>query len=357
MEGLLNGRYRLGDPLVHEGPGELFAAQDLLTGASCQVRVLAAQAPKGALGPLLEGRVRHPHIEAVLGSEAVLDPTRGTSTGRWLVASERVEGETLGALPDQAAALARVGLGVLAALEGLAALGLCHGGLTPSRLLLTPGGVKLLDPGLHALSGEEPRYPAPEGRRDARADLYALGACLYEHATGRVPDPRHPIPLRELRGELPPSLERAVALLLEEDPRRRAELDEVRGLLGEAAGSGALSPSRLPPTIDPSWVGRRELLGELEALATEAQTAAAAGRAARSAAPGPPTFLRLVAPAGYGKSRLLAEAGRRLCARDVVVLSGRVFEARDPAGAWRALLERAAAHGPGEQPERPDQSA
>ena len=70
MEGLLNGRYRLGDPLVHEGPGELFAAQDLLTGASCQVRVLAAQAPKGALGPLLEGRVRHPHIEAVLGSES-----------------------------------------------------------------------------------------------------------------------------------------------------------------------------------------------------------------------------------------------------------------------------------------------
>jgi TolB-like protein len=102
-----------------------------------------------------------------------------------------------------------VGLGILAALEALHERGIVHRDLKPSNVFLTPHGVKLLDFGLarpteaSPTDGDDtgsaltatgmvlgtPRYMAPEQVTgeglDARSDLFALGAILFEMLAGR----------------------------------------------------------------------------------------------------------------------------------------------------------------------------
>jgi eukaryotic-like serine/threonine-protein kinase len=126
---------------------------------------------------------------------------------------ELLEGESLtdrlarGALPmAEATALGR---GILAALQALHATGIVHRDLKPSNVFLTPHGVKLLDFGLARPLPKEltrsletgteltrpgllvgtPRYMAPEqvlGQEvDARTDLFAAAAILYEAVSGR----------------------------------------------------------------------------------------------------------------------------------------------------------------------------
>src|SRR5207249_6053659 len=99
-----------------------------------------------------------------------------------------------------------VGLGVLAALSALHARTIVHRDLKPSNVFLTPHGVKLLDFGLARPQPERslsstggltrtgivigtPRYMAPEQMTgeavDARTDLFALGAIMFEMLAGR----------------------------------------------------------------------------------------------------------------------------------------------------------------------------
>jgi eukaryotic-like serine/threonine-protein kinase len=134
-----------------------------------------------------------------------------TSEGRPFYAMELVDGETLekrldreGPLP--VAEAVRIGIGACRAIEAAHAAGLVHRDVKPGNLMLTrDGGVKLLDFGIakpeSELSAPEdgdgalvvvgtPEYMAPEqarGSADARSDVYALGAALYEVVTGALP--------------------------------------------------------------------------------------------------------------------------------------------------------------------------
>jgi non-specific serine/threonine protein kinase len=133
----------------------------------------------------------------------------GEDGGELFIAMELLEGEALAERlrrgPLSVSHAVPVGLGILAALSALHARGIVHRDLKPSNVFLTPHGVKLLDFGLaraeHPQSSSDteltrtgiaigsPRYMAPEQvtgeLADARTDLFAVGAILFEMLAGR----------------------------------------------------------------------------------------------------------------------------------------------------------------------------
>src|SRR5688572_30839418 len=144
-------------------------------------------------------RVNHPNICQLYDV--------GSDQGQFYIAMELLEGQSLsarlkeGLLPLNEAV--SISVSVLSALEALHTNGLIHRDLKPSNIFLTPHGVKLLDFGLArplALDEQEwqltmpgtiigsPRYLSPEQlsgeTSDHRADLFAVGAVLYEMLTG-----------------------------------------------------------------------------------------------------------------------------------------------------------------------------
>jgi len=134
----------------------------------------------------------------------------GEDSGSLFIAMELLDGEALTAhmargplSVDQAVPIAAE---MLAALGAIHARGIVHRDLKPSNVFITRHGVKLLDFGLarpdvdhtvHAADGltrtgvvlGTPRYMAPEQVTgdpvDARTDLFAVGAILFEMLAGR----------------------------------------------------------------------------------------------------------------------------------------------------------------------------
>ena len=135
----------------------------------------------------------------------------GEDAGELFIAMELLEGEALAERlrrgPLSVAETMPIGLGMLAALSALHARGIVHRDLKPSNVFLTPHGVKLLDFGLarpdfdrtllNTIEGltqpgvvmGTPRYMAPEQVTgdpvDARSDLFAAGAIMFELLAGR----------------------------------------------------------------------------------------------------------------------------------------------------------------------------
>ena len=134
----------------------------------------------------------------------------GEDNGQLFIAMELLEGEALAERlrrgPLSVSEAVPMALGMLAALSALHARGIVHRDLKPSNVFLTPHGVKLLDFGLARPELEPslglaegltrtgivmgtPRYMAPEqvdGEAvDARSDLFAAGAILFEMLAGR----------------------------------------------------------------------------------------------------------------------------------------------------------------------------
>ncbi|HXD86075.1 MAG TPA: serine/threonine-protein kinase [Urbifossiella sp.] len=139
--------------------------------------------------------------------------------------------------------------------EGLAAMhrvGLVHADIKPGNVLLSPRTeVKLIDMGFAHRRGENQKlvdagftigtanYLAPElcvqpVREGPPADLFALGATLFECLTGKVPYPaetaqdairlrkrRRALDLTDFRGNWPECVVRAVRSLLAREPYER----------------------------------------------------------------------------------------------------------------------------------------
>lgn len=169
---------------------------------------------------------------------------------------ERIEGHGLAERIDGTARdpdeVARAGAAVADALQSLHAQGAVHHDLKPDNVILRPSGeAVLLDLGFayHArypdLLAEETRfasgsapYVSPEQlqarRGDPRSDLYALGAMLYEAATGEPPFGvpltlagqrdrlwRIPVAPRARNPNVPAWLQEVILRCLETDPELR----------------------------------------------------------------------------------------------------------------------------------------
>jgi serine/threonine protein kinase/Tol biopolymer transport system component len=196
------------------GIGEVYKARDTRLERTVAIKVLPEHiAKREDLRARFEREARavaslnHPHICTLHDI--------GTKDGAGYMVMEYLEGETLaariekGALPlDQALKFA---IQIADALDRAHRGGITHRDVKPQNIMLTRDGVKVLDFGLAkstskpgpaegtpttALTQEgtvlgTPQYMAPEqfeGKEaDARSDIWAFGAVLYEMLTGRRP--------------------------------------------------------------------------------------------------------------------------------------------------------------------------
>ena len=250
--------YQILEKLGEGGMGVVYRATDVNLHRDVALKVL----PEGALSSqtaramfrreaLALGRLNHPNIETVYEFD--------TSDGVDYLVTEYVPGATLAqAARDHPLAdseVRRLGLQIAAALRAAHEKGVVHCDLKPANVILTPeNNVKLLDFGLARIlhpaasacdattqtmyvAGTVP-YMAPEQLRgdppDARFDIYAVGALLYELATGRRPFPdaqqaalidailhQKPESPRSLQPALSAGLEKAILKCLEKEPDRR----------------------------------------------------------------------------------------------------------------------------------------
>ena len=255
--------------------GEVYRARDARLGRDVAIKVLAQHLSSN---PDLKTRfereakaisaLSHPHICHLYDI--------GSQDGTDYLVMELLDGETLaqriqkGALPQ--AQLLKVGAEVASALEKAHRQGVIHRDLKPGNIMLTKSGAKLMDFGLAksaavgaAASGNAPlvsaaltasgpspaspltaagsivgtiQYMAPEqieGKdADARSDIFAMGAVLYEMATGKRAFEgksqlslasaileKDPEPVSAVKPTSPPALDFVVRTCLAKNPDER----------------------------------------------------------------------------------------------------------------------------------------
>ncbi len=146
------------------------------------------------------------------------------------------------------------------ALQYAAQYPLWHGHLTPDNLLIDPhGGLFITDFMVAVGAGkniaDEP-WTAPEAAAgkapDCKSDLFSLGVCLYEFATGKLPCHKqqkawksgvfHPTPPTQINPDLPENfsaiLLRMLAISPEDRPSGYASIKEELNQLGKEPGRG-----------------------------------------------------------------------------------------------------------------------
>jgi transcriptional regulator with GAF, ATPase, and Fis domain len=337
--GELPTRYRIGERLGAGASGETFAALDTATDTACVVKLFreGGHARRFALAEFrgLE-TLSHPSVVRLRDIGRLAD-------GRLYLVTDRVTGpgvEAIATLADEGerrTAFVRAALDLASALAHLHGRGIVHGDVCPANVRLTAAAdgsprAVLIDfglagpamPGAGAARGTL-GYAAPEaltGARTPAADLFALGATLFEAWSGTAPFGRGlraaermlagPAPrLAAVRPGLGAEWDALVARLLAADPgarpaHARLVLREVTRLAGGDATPTEVDLQVPYPDGDPLagvFVGRR---GE------RASVRAALERLADGAAPA--GALALVGPPGAGR-RTLFEAA----ARDVAV--------------------------------------
>ena len=259
MIGRTLGHYRVTEKIGAGGMGEVFRARDTHLERDVAIKVL----PSGTLSDdearrhfrneaLALSRLSHPNIGTIFDFD--------TQEGVDFLVMEYLPGSTVaqrlaaGPLPE--AGICELGEQMASAVEEAHEHGIIHRDLKPGNVIITPKGqAKVVDFGLARMlrpasedamtatatetqaAGTLP-YMAPEQLRgepaDARTDVHALGAVLYEMATGRRPfeaklatalaadiQTKPPEPPSSRNARISAELNRIILKCLEKDPRDR----------------------------------------------------------------------------------------------------------------------------------------
>jgi TolB-like protein/tetratricopeptide (TPR) repeat protein len=202
------GRYAVTGLLGEGGMGVVYSAYDEKLGRPVAIKMIRAAVAQ----PDARDRLRREARSAASVNHPAFCQLYeiGVEAGELFLAMELLQGESLAGRiargPVGIPEVSAIAIGMLAGIEALHKQGLIHRDLKPSNIFITPHGVKLLDFGLtcstEALADETrltmpgpvigtPQYAAPEQLRgetvDARADLFAAGAVLYEMLAGKPP--------------------------------------------------------------------------------------------------------------------------------------------------------------------------
>ena len=263
-------RFRILRRLGGGGMGEVFLAEDRSFQPPREVAIKrlreTGEASRAAVARFLQeagaiARLHHANIVTVF--------ERGEDGEGQYILMEYVEGKSLadlirekGKLPlDECLRIAR---GIGAGLSHAHRRGIIHRDIKPGNILIDRDGTaKIADFGLArcgrgsdlSMTGEgmgTMDYAAPEQRRcakdvDHRADIYGLGATLYEMATGSPP--------RVIRSDrLPDPIREIVLRCLEERPEDRYfSVEELLGDLGRAEGA-RISPAARIEVSEPRGI-------------------------------------------------------------------------------------------------------
>ncbi|HEY2857076.1 MAG TPA: protein kinase [Terracidiphilus sp.] len=294
------GPYEIQSPLGAGGMGEVYRARDTRLDRIVAIKILPVHLSENAEARQRFDRearaissLNHPNICTLYDV--------GHQDGTDFLAMEFLEGETLadrlrkGALPLQQILkyAAEIGEG----LEKAHRTGVVHRDLKPGNIMLTKSGAKLMDFGLAkstptiasqssalTMTQSTPaqaqpltmqgtivgtfQYMSPEqieGKEaDARSDIFAFGAVLYEMVTGRRAFEgksqisvasaileREPPPISVARHDTPMALERAIAICLAKDPERRWSTAHDVVLQLSLIGSSEADPVKAGPK--PLW--------------------------------------------------------------------------------------------------------
>jgi eukaryotic-like serine/threonine-protein kinase len=306
------GPYEIVAPLGAGGMGEVYRARDTRLDRTVAIKILPQHlTAKANVKQRFEREARaisslqHPNICTLYDV--------GHQDGTDFLVMEYLEGETLadrlakGPLaPEQ---VLKIGIEICEGLETAHRTGVVHRDLKPGNIMLTKTGAKLLDFGLakplevapavsltalptssKAMEAAKPvtaegtivgtfQYMSPEqleGKEaDERSDIFALGAVLYEMATGRRAFEgksqtsviaaileREPPPISSLQPMSPPQLDRVVKLCLAKDPDERVQsahdvklqLEWIRDA-GSQAGSPAPGTAHRKNRERVAWAG------------------------------------------------------------------------------------------------------
>ena len=292
------GPYEIVSALGEGGMGEVYRAHDTRLDRAVAVKVLPAHvAHEPEVRQRFEREARtlaalsHPHICPVFDV--------GQQDGVDFLVMEYLEGETLAQkivkqpLPlDQCL---RFGIQIADALDKAHRKGIVHRDVKPGNIMLTRSGAKLLDFGLAKLhpatttvaglsvantvstpmTGQGMilgtlHYMAPEQvegqEADARSDLFAFGAVLYETATGK----------KTFEGKSAASV---MAAILERDAPRLSSLQPLAPPALDHLVSQCLAKDP-----DERWQSAGDVMRELQWIAVSPQMDATVPTSARTAA-------------------------------------------------------------------------
>ena len=308
--------YAVESVLGRGGMGIVYCARDLRLKRLVALKMLlsgayAARVERARF--LREARavaaLRHPNVVQVYDV--------GEHDGRPYFIMELLEGgslaERLAGVPRPPAEAAATVATIAGAVEAAHEAGIVHRDLKPANVLLTSEGTpKVSDFGLaHDGSGDEelaltlsgarigtPSYMAPEqavGKRGTigpAADVYALGAVLYEMLTGRPPFrgesaaeterqviAEEPVPPSRLNPRVPRDLETVCLKCLAKEPARRyASAVALAEDLGRFGRGEPVAARRSGPLVRAAkWVRRRPAAAALWAVAALLALAVSAG--------------------------------------------------------------------------------
>jgi Tol biopolymer transport system component len=304
----------------------------------------------------------------------------GQTDGVDYLVMEYLEGETLGDRlrkgPLPVEQVLKYGIEICEGLEKAHRSGVVHRDLKPGNIMLTKTGAKLMDfglakalvaspaatsgltatlttpPGSHPLTARGTvvgtfQYMAPEqveGKEaDARSDIFALGAVLYEMVTGKrafegktaasamaAVLERDPAPISSVQPMAPPALDRLVKTCLDKDPDERWQTAhdvklQLRQITEGGSHPGMAGSSTAMVPLAPRRNSRRYL--RWAALALTIAAAMAVGFFGHVPRPAPPVWggLNITGELGEEGSFVLSSDGSRLA-----------YVAADPQG--RVLL-------------------
>jgi putative methionine-R-sulfoxide reductase with GAF domain/predicted Ser/Thr protein kinase len=342
--------YEVLELLGQGGMGAVYKARQLSLNRTVALKMIPVDRPAEAsvLGRFRTeveavARLRHPHIVQIYEV--------GEHQGRPFFSMEYVEGGSLALklsrglpTPREAAALVET---LARAVQHAHARGIVHRDLKPGNILLEPDGApKVTDFGVARLVSDDPEitgwfgptrtgdilgtpnYMAPEqaaGRtREAgpAADIYSLGAILYECLAGRPPfaGPTpvaalhqvihdDPVPPAQVQPRVPRDLQTICLRCLEKEPARRyaTAADLADDLCAFLAGESIRARPAGPRQRLKRWARRRPTAAVLLAVAAVAVAGVIVGAWWHSPlVAGGLAVLGLLAGAGWYSARLRA---------------------------------------------------